>query len=186
MDRNQQATTTTSLMFREGETIAEILQAYQKLVAIATDRITNKASIGQAAHNSMAMQLETQRLVCYRQIHVLVLYPADPSLQIKGVENLLALTRRIRELWIIGPLRKPEEDGRQLEESINTDVQIVADLLNQLRSHTRQQYVSAGGGYGQYVVGSLAQPIPPGAVPMSAAPPPPPPPPPKGSGTSQE
>lgn len=48
---------------REGETVAEILQAYHALVLIATDRITNKASIGHAAHNSMAMQLETQRLV---------------------------------------------------------------------------------------------------------------------------
>lgn len=33
------------------------------LVVIATDRITSKASVGQAAHNSMAMQLETQNLV---------------------------------------------------------------------------------------------------------------------------
>lgn len=48
---------------REGETVAEILKAYHALVVIATDRINNKASIGHAAHNSMAMQLETQRLV---------------------------------------------------------------------------------------------------------------------------
>lgn len=48
---------------REGETIAQILQAYRQLVLLSTERITNKVSIGQAAHNSMAMQLETQALV---------------------------------------------------------------------------------------------------------------------------
>lgn len=68
---------------REGETIAEILQAYRALVLISTERINNKASIGQAAHNSMAMQLETQRLVCptlpppppYIPLHRLKKYP---------------------------------------------------------------------------------------------------------------
>lgn len=55
--------TTLAYTDREGETIAEILQAYRQLILISTDRITNKASVGQAAHNSMAMQLETQRLV---------------------------------------------------------------------------------------------------------------------------
>lgn len=49
---------------REGETIAQILQAYRHLVLLSGERITNKVSIGQAAHNSMAMQLETQALVC--------------------------------------------------------------------------------------------------------------------------
>lgn len=48
---------------REEKTISEILQAYRALVRIATERISNRASIGQAAQNSMAMQLETQRLV---------------------------------------------------------------------------------------------------------------------------
>ncbi|PSR83194.1 hypothetical protein BD289DRAFT_289596 [Coniella lustricola] len=138
MDRNQQSSS-TSLLFREGETIAEILQAYQKLVAIATDRITNKVSVGQAAHNDMAMKLETQRLI-------------------KGVENLLALTRRIRELWIVGPIRRPDDGGRQLEETIEADVRSVTEILNQLRSNVRQQSVTAGGGYGQYVVGPLSKP----------------------------
>ncbi|KAJ4391695.1 hypothetical protein N0V93_005315 [Gnomoniopsis smithogilvyi] len=139
MDRAQQQAVASSLMFREGETVAEILQAYHALVLIATDRITNKASIGHAAHNSMAMQLETQRLI-------------------KGVENLLALTRRIRELWIVGPLRQLE-GGRDLEEKIATEVQSVISIMNQMRSNTRQQYVSAGGGYGQYVEGPLTAPL---------------------------
>ncbi|CAN8096794.1 unnamed protein product [Discula destructiva] len=150
MDRNQQASAATSLMFREGETIAEILQAYHALVLIATDRITNKASIGHAAHNSMAMQLETQRLI-------------------KGVENLLALTRRIRELWVVGPLRELE-GGRELEQAIATEVQSVTGTINQMRSTTRQQYLGAGS-HGQYVEIPSSHPPPGGEAAPSNAPP---------------
>lgn len=73
------------------------------------------------------------------------------------MENLLALTRRIRELWIVGPLRELE-GGRELEQVIASEVQSVTSIINQMRSATRQQFVSSGGGYGQYVEGPLVQP----------------------------
>ncbi|KAK2604081.1 hypothetical protein N8I77_007040 [Diaporthe amygdali] len=140
MDRNQPAAA-ASLLDQEGKIIAEILRSYRDLVNFATEPITNKTSTGQASYNSMAMDLETQNLI-------------------KSVENLLSLTRRIRELWIVGPLRKPGE-GDRTEETINSEVKKVVGILNQLRSNKRQQLVSEGGGYGQFEVGDLAQPTQP-------------------------
>lgn len=107
----------------------------------------------------MAMDLETQNLVCALS------HPQSSNLwltlpQIKSVENLLSLTRRIRELWIVGPLRKPGE-GDRTEETIDSEVQKVVGILNQLRANKRQQLVSEGGGYGQFEVGDLAQPTQP-------------------------
>lgn len=60
----------------------------------------------------------------------------------------------------MGPLRKADEGGREAEETIDAEVQTVTNILNQLRSNTRQQQVSAGGGYGEYIVGPLP-PLPP-------------------------
>ncbi|KAG6364254.1 hypothetical protein INS49_005853 [Diaporthe citri] len=129
MERNQPAAA-ASLLDQEGKIIAEILTSYRDLVNFATEPITNKTSTGQASYNSMAMDLETQTLI-------------------KSVENLLSLTRRIRELWIVGPLRKPGE-GDRTEETIESEVQQVVGILNQLRANKRQQLVSEGGGYGQF------------------------------------
>lgn len=89
--------------------------------------------------------------------------------QIKSVENLLSLTRRIRELWIVGPLRKPGESDRT-EETIGTEVQTVVNILNQLRANKRQQLVSEGGGYGQFEVGDLVKPPQPNLPAAAAAP----------------
>ncbi|KAL1845389.1 hypothetical protein Daus18300_014554 [Diaporthe australafricana] len=137
MDRNQPAAA-ANLLDQEGRIIAEILRSYRDLVNFATEPITNKTSTGQASYNSMAMDLETQNLI-------------------KSVENLLSLTRRIRELWIVGALRKPGE-GDRTEETIESEVQKVVGIFNQLRSNKRQQLVSEGGGYGQFEVGELTLP----------------------------
>lgn len=104
----------------------------------------------------MAMDLETQTLVGDLSYLCPVKAWLTPP-QIKAVENLLSLTRRIRELWIVGPLRKPGE-GDSTEETIESEVQQVVGILNQLRANKRQQLVSEGGGYGQFEVGDLAPP----------------------------
>lgn len=59
----------------------------------------------------------------------------------------------------MGPLRELE-GGRELEQVIATEVRSVTSIINQMRSATRQYYVSSGGGYGQYVEGPLVQPPP--------------------------
>lgn len=71
--------------------------------------------------------------------------------QIKSTEDLLQLTRLLRELWIIGPLRKPGEGEQEAEARIDVEVGDVVGLLNRLREQSRQRLVSEGGGHGKYV-----------------------------------
>ena len=52
-------------------------------------------------------------------------------------------------------MRKPGEGEREAEEQIDTEVQKVVQLLNQIRGQSRQKLVSEGGGFGEYAVGSL-------------------------------
>lgn len=79
------------------------------------------------------------------------------------------MTRQLRELWVVGPLRKPGEGEREAEETIAAEVQRVTETLNQLRGHSRQQMVSEGGGYGQFEMAPLAQ-LPPRAGAVVPAP----------------
>ena len=66
-------------------------------------------------------------------------------------------------------------EGDRTEETIESEVQKVVGILNQLRANKRQQLVSEGGGYGQFEVGDLAPPpqpnLPgaPGATPAPAS-----------------
>jgi len=48
---------------REGRIVAEILERFRSLVLIATTRVSNRTNVGQAAFNSMHIDLETRGLV---------------------------------------------------------------------------------------------------------------------------
>ena len=41
-----------------------MLERFRNLILVTTERITNKASTGQAAYHSMTMDVETQGMVC--------------------------------------------------------------------------------------------------------------------------
>ena len=49
---------------REEKIIADVLERFRNLILVTTERITNKASIGQAAYHSMTIDIETQGMVC--------------------------------------------------------------------------------------------------------------------------
>lgn len=54
-------------------------------------------------------------------------------MQIKEVENLLALTREIKQLWIAGPLRKPgDADEQTRERKLDEQAHHVSNLYNEL------------------------------------------------------
>lgn len=81
----------------------------------------------------------------------------NPRPQIKSAEDLLQLTRLLRELWTIGPLRKPGEGEQEAEARIESEVGQVVGLLNRMREQSRQQLVSKGSGHGKYVVAAGEQ-----------------------------
>ena len=76
--------------------------------------------------------------------------------QIKHVEDLLKLTRRIRELWVIGPLRPA--DGIDGESGISEkDNELISDIekFEQLTNQVQQQRYAnlvASMGVGTYQV----------------------------------
>ncbi|KAL1872440.1 hypothetical protein VTK73DRAFT_1518 [Phialemonium thermophilum] len=134
MDRDE-TTETANLLDRENRLIADVLSHFRSLVILATEPVNKTASAGQAAYSSMAMEIETKGLI-------------------KATEDLLQLTRLLRELWVVGPLRKPGEGVAEVEQSIDTEVQDVVSLLNKLREQSRRQMIEDGGGHGNYVVTS--------------------------------
>jgi hypothetical protein len=53
------------------------------------------------------------------------------SCKITEIENMLAITREIKALWIKGPIRKPGEDRKQ-EEELDAKAEMVQDMYNQV------------------------------------------------------
>lgn len=126
MDRNQQAS--TNLLDREGRIIAEILERFRNVMLVSTERVSNKSNPGQSAFSSMRMSIEAQGLI-------------------KSTEELLTLTRQLRELWVVGPLRKPGEGEAEAAASIDDSVEQVVGLLNELRQKSRQDLMGPHGTY---------------------------------------
>jgi hypothetical protein len=71
--------------------------------------------------------------------------------QIKSTEDLLSLTRKIRELWLIGPLKAPGAHDAEVDQAIWQDAAQVFAMFNGLRDDQRQRMVQlaaeAGGGF---------------------------------------
>jgi hypothetical protein len=138
MNREQAAT--GNLRERSDRLIASVLKHFVNLVKLTTEPIdASSASVGQAMSNSMAIDMETDALI-------------------QSVEELLQLTRLIRELIIIGPLRKPGEGEKEAEERSGREVQNVVRLLNNMRTKVREGLVKNGLGqreFGQGVYNAL-------------------------------
>lgn len=63
----------------------------------------------------------------------------------------------LRELWVIGPLRRPGEGEQEAEEKIEQDVKGAVALANKLRQDVREKMVSKGR-HGKYVSAALEAP----------------------------
>ncbi|RWA05874.1 hypothetical protein EKO27_g9230 [Xylaria grammica] len=84
------------------------------MVLAATEPLPTSMAIPQASLNAMTMNNEVSALI-------------------KEVENLLALNREIKKLWIAGPLRKPgDADEKNLQKEIDEKASQVSKLYNTL------------------------------------------------------
>jgi hypothetical protein len=147
------------------------------MVLMATAPVSSKPSTGEAAYNSLAMELQTKGMVstslsrpapCCRSLlihqqsrisHRSCIFRARTRLQasqIKSAEDLLSLTRLLRELWVIGPLRKPGEGEQETQRVIDENVRDVIDMMNKLRQAAREEMVRELGPHGSYTSGSVA------------------------------
>ncbi|KAI2642721.1 hypothetical protein GGS21DRAFT_486546 [Xylaria nigripes] len=103
-----------NLLDRHNKIMAEILTRFRNMVVAATEPLPTAAAIPQASLNAMTMNNEVSALI-------------------KEVENLLALNREIKQLWIAGPLRKARDaDEESREKEIDERATRVSRLYNAL------------------------------------------------------
>ncbi|AEO68655.1 b467b1b6-d36a-49a4-a4eb-34024350c8a5 [Thermothielavioides terrestris] len=122
MDRDP--TVVEDLLERKNVLVAEIMTAYRDLVKHATAQVDSSASTGQAAYSSMALGIMMSQII-------------------KSTEDLLALTRRIRELWVVGPLKAPGAHDAEAEQRMRADAEHVFAMLNAMRDAERRGMVQA-------------------------------------------
>ncbi|KAI0004787.1 hypothetical protein F4779DRAFT_599418 [Xylariaceae sp. FL0662B] len=107
MNRKEQ----NSLLDRHNRTIAQILTRFRNMVQEAARPLPESGAVEHAALSRLAMETETSALIV-------------------EVQNLLALNREIKALWMRGPLRQPgEDDGREAE--IDRKAEMVTKLYDQ-------------------------------------------------------
>ncbi|KAK0639721.1 hypothetical protein B0T16DRAFT_337443 [Cercophora newfieldiana] len=134
MDRDQSAS--ENLLDQENKLIAEILAGFRAIIRAGTDRVDNTASTGQAAFNTMAMEIHMNGLI-------------------KSTEDLLGLTRQLRELWVVGPLKKPGEGDDEAQQVIKDDASQYFATLNGMRRAERLKETADQHGSMQYREGPL-------------------------------
>ncbi|KAI1172179.1 hypothetical protein F4777DRAFT_524974 [Nemania sp. FL0916] len=104
----------STILDRHNKTMASILTHFRNMVLAATEPLPTSAAIPQASLNTMTMNNEV-------------------SAMIKDVEDLLALTRELKQLWIAGPLRKPgDADEKNLDKEIQNRITKIAENCNLL------------------------------------------------------
>ncbi|KAI1108060.1 hypothetical protein F5Y14DRAFT_131278 [Nemania sp. NC0429] len=102
------------LLDRHNKIMAAILTRFRNMVLAATEPLPTAAAIPQASLNNMTMANETTALI-------------------KEIENLLALSREIKKLWIAGPLRKPgDADEKTRERELDAQAAQVSGLYDDL------------------------------------------------------
>ncbi|KAL2187747.1 hypothetical protein L209DRAFT_779686 [Thermothelomyces heterothallicus CBS 203.75] len=129
---------------RKNILIADILTSVRDYFNLALAPVDDTASTGQTAERSLAMETKL-------------------SAMIKSTEDLVSLSRRIRELWIIGALKPVTGEADQ---GMDMDSEQVFSLLGALRERQRQsllQHAAAAGGGFTYEVGGLDGPAVPGS-----------------------
>ncbi|KAI1306372.1 hypothetical protein F5Y03DRAFT_140604 [Xylaria venustula] len=103
---------TTNPVDRHNRIMAAILTRFRNMVLAATEPLPTAGAIPQASLNAMTMNNEVSALI-------------------KEVQNLLSLSREIKQLWIAGPLRKPgDASEKNREKEIDEKAAQVSKLHN--------------------------------------------------------
>lgn len=74
------------------------------------------------------------------------------SHQSSSIKELLTLSRKIKELWIFGPLGQGAPEKKAMEARIDADVAGVAELMNGLEGKRMQDLAERCGGTWQALV----------------------------------
>ncbi|KAK0747304.1 hypothetical protein B0T21DRAFT_1677 [Apiosordaria backusii] len=124
---NRDADTAHNLLERKNKLMADLMTYYRDLINTGTEPIPANASNSSAAINSLAMENAMLGFIT-------------------ATEDLLSLTRKLRELWIIGSLTKPGAGDEEAREGIKQNAEGVFSGVNSLKNEQRQAQIGAGDG----------------------------------------
>lgn len=72
--------------------------------------------------------------------------------QYTSIKEFLTLSRKIKELWVFGPLGTEDEDRKAKEDQLDQDVHRVSELLNQMEASKMKTLAESHGGTWQPLV----------------------------------
>ncbi|GKT47762.1 uncharacterized protein ColSpa_07943 [Colletotrichum spaethianum] len=153
----------SNLLDTHNRLIADVLSRFRMLTMLATIQAEGERKNAEpqtVAVTGMSMQME------FEGLHT-------------SIKDLLALSRRLKELWLFGKLGRGEGDARIQADKLQADVVRCAELLNTIQETRYAGLASAAGGKWAPMGRPDAAPVEGAAV---AAPPPANPVAPNGSG----
>ncbi|KAK4448908.1 hypothetical protein QBC34DRAFT_406323 [Podospora aff. communis PSN243] len=124
------------LLEQSDRLMAKTLAAFSAIIQAGTGPIEDSASTGAAVFNSMAMEIQMNGLI-------------------KVTEDLLALTRQLRELWVVGRLKMVGEGEGETQQLIKGDAARYFETLNVLRRAERLREIAAYSGSIEYSEGPM-------------------------------
>ncbi|KAM0517493.1 hypothetical protein ACHAPE_005025 [Trichoderma viride] len=134
MDRSQPAS--SNLMDTHNRLIADILTRYRTLMMLATvqaEQDRNNANPEAMAVTGISIKMEFDGLYT-------------------SIKEFLTLSRKIKELWIFGPLGTEDQGRKAKEEQLDQDVSRVSQLLNQMEASKMENLAESNGGTWQPLV----------------------------------
>ncbi|KAI8317102.1 hypothetical protein K4K59_011010 [Colletotrichum sp. SAR11_240] len=146
----------SNLLDTHNRLIADVLSRFRMLTMLATIQAEGERKNAEpqtVAVTGMSMQME------FEGLHT-------------SVKDLLALSRRLKELWLFGKLGAGESDARIQADKLQADVVRCAELLNAIQETRYSGLAAAAGGkwapIGRQDAAAAAAP-PPAAVPDGGA-----------------
>ncbi|KAL5087152.1 hypothetical protein Trisim1_008074 [Trichoderma cf. simile WF8] len=134
MERSQPAS--SNLMDNHNRLVADILTRYRTLMMLATvqaEQDRNNANPEAMAVTGISIKMEFDGLYT-------------------SIKEFLTLSRKIKELWIFGPLGTEDSDRKEKEEQLDQDVNRVSELLNQMEASKMKSLAESNGGAWQPLV----------------------------------
>ncbi|PTB66254.1 hypothetical protein BBK36DRAFT_1141115 [Trichoderma citrinoviride] len=134
MDRSQPAS--SNLMDNHNRLVADILTRYRTLMMLATvqaEQDRNNANPEAMAVTGISIKMEFDGLYT-------------------SIKEFLTLSRKIKELWVFGPLGIEDDDRKLKQDQLDRHVHRVADLLNAMEASKMKALAESNGASWQPLV----------------------------------
>ncbi|KAH0490689.1 hypothetical protein TgHK011_002146 [Trichoderma gracile] len=134
MDRSQPAS--SNLMDNHNRLVADILTRYRTLMMLATvqaEQDRNNANPEAMAVTGISIKMEFDGLYT-------------------SIKEFLTLSRKIKELWVFGPLGIEDDDRKLKQDQLDQHVHRVADLLNAMEASKMKTLAESNGATWQPLV----------------------------------